>query len=449
MPIKTLLAQLQAVSGLHLTEAAVKRAVAQRMRQLPHAASAAYLARAVLRQEEIAALLELLVVPETWFFRDPAVFPALVRFVRERLARPMRTGLPRPPVRILSLPCATGEEAYTIAMALLDAGITPSSFAIDAMDISRDAIERARRGVYQRNSFRSPQLDFRDRWFSQCDAGHVLHQRIRDMVRFTSGNLFDAAPEAATYDVIFCRNLLIYFDEETQQRASDRLASLLADDGMLITGYAELAVCGKRLFSMRPYADAFVLRKRQPHTEDAVELQMPRRRRPQTAPVPQAFLRPPPAVQLQRCVAKPPAVQTRHSLEKPSAAMLSPANEAGAAQSVPSSASTELQSMLAQARCLADGGDVDAATASVSACLRAFPDSAEAHFLSALISERRAHTKTIEESLRRTVYLDPQHYEALCRLALLAESAGDAARAASFRQRAARVFKRRGAESKN
>jgi chemotaxis protein methyltransferase WspC len=419
LPIRTLLTQLQAASGLQLTEAAVERAVAQRMRLLQQRITrAAYLAQAVLRQEETAALLELLVVPETWFFRDPAVFSALAAFTRERLAQ---AGLPCAPVRILSLPCSTGEEPYTVAMSLLEAGIAASDFAIDAVDLSHRAIERARHAVYQQNSFRTAPLDFRDRWFQPCAEGHALRPNVRNLVRFTQGNLFDAAPQAA-YDVILCRNLLIYFDEETQQRATGKLASLLKDDGMLITGYAELAVCGKRLFAMQTHAGAFVLRKRRADMQDVAVLQMPRRRR--------QHLLPPAPVRLPPFSISPP----RRGTQPPRPHDFGRAPE-------------ELQTMLLQARRLADSGDLTGAARCVNACLQAFPESAEAHFLSALIGERLPHGKNIEDSLRRTIYFDPQHYEALCRLALLAESAGDAGRAVSLKQRAARVFARRGTES--
>ncbi len=104
---------------------------------------------------QMQALIEAVVVPETWFFRDPEAFNALVTLARVRLL-----DQPFKPVRILSMPCSTGEEAYTIAMAMLDAGIAPERFSIDAIDISDRALGVARQARYGSNAFRSRALGF-------------------------------------------------------------------------------------------------------------------------------------------------------------------------------------------------------------------------------------------------------------------------------------------------
>src|SRR6185503_14624441 len=93
---------------------------------------------------ELQELIEAVVVPETWFFRDADALTALVRIVRDACVVSERSL-----VRIMSLPCATGEEPYSMAMALLDAGIPPHRFQIDAVDISERALDEARLGVYR------------------------------------------------------------------------------------------------------------------------------------------------------------------------------------------------------------------------------------------------------------------------------------------------------------
>src|SRR6185295_175491 len=100
--------------------------------------AAAYLARLRASKEELQALIESVVVPETWFFRDPGAFDALSSVVLHG-ALPMATE----PLRLLSVPCSTGEEPYSMAMALLDAGVPPARFQVDAMEIDTRALTLA------------------------------------------------------------------------------------------------------------------------------------------------------------------------------------------------------------------------------------------------------------------------------------------------------------------
>ncbi|OLL33721.1 hypothetical protein BTH42_00120 [Burkholderia sp. SRS-W-2-2016] len=188
----------------------------------------------------LQALVETLTVPETWFFRDADAFRALARLAHERLNERLRTRGHATPLRILSLPCSTGEEPYTIAMALLDAGLDAAQFRIDAMDINERSLALAQRAHYGRNSFRGNALAFRDAHFSRTDEGWQLAPRIVDTVRFAHANLMQLdAAALGVYDFVFCRNVLIYFDRETQQIALQALDSVLADTGTLFVGPAE------------------------------------------------------------------------------------------------------------------------------------------------------------------------------------------------------------------
>ena len=108
---------------------------------------------------ELQELIDTVAVPETWFFRDRGAFIALARIALDAMVRRGPTDV----LRILSVPCSTGEEPYSIAMSLLDAGLSPQRFQVEAIDISHRAIERARAGVYRRNSFRGQDLLFRGR----------------------------------------------------------------------------------------------------------------------------------------------------------------------------------------------------------------------------------------------------------------------------------------------
>ncbi|MGC3023969.1 CheR family methyltransferase, partial [Burkholderia sp. DN3021] len=188
--------------------------------------------------DERRALIELFVVPETWFFRDREAFATLARLAAERLA-----ATPGRVIRVLSAPCSTGEEPYSAAMALLDAGLEPASFTIDAIDLSARAIEQARHGCYGRNAFRGTATEFRARYFTPAADGWLLDERVRACVQFRHANLVEPiADTGIRYDFVFCRNVLIYFDRDAQDRVIRSLDACLADDGMLFVGPAETGV---------------------------------------------------------------------------------------------------------------------------------------------------------------------------------------------------------------
>ncbi|MBW6278170.1 protein-glutamate O-methyltransferase CheR, partial [Pseudomonas aeruginosa] len=220
--------------------AVIERAVRQRMSGLALHDEDEYWMRLNGSPGEVQALIEAVVVPETWFFRYPESFTTLARLAFERL--PSLGG--GRALRILSLPCSTGEEPYSIVMALLDAGLSEYLFEVDALDVSARVIERASLGVYGRNSFRGDELGFRDRHFSEVAEGYQLAEQVRRKVRFRCGNLLDPGLLAgeAPYDFVFCRNLLIYFDRPTQSEVVEVLKRLLRSDGAMFIGPAEASL---------------------------------------------------------------------------------------------------------------------------------------------------------------------------------------------------------------
>ena len=172
--------------GTHL----IKRAVETRMAASGVENLAEYVGLLDGSGEELQALIEEVVVPESWFFRDSRPFEVLCQHARARRA----CDPSRPPLRVLSLPCAGGEEPYSIAMALIDAGLPPAQFQIDAVDISDRALARARRGVYSLNAFRGPDSSFRTRYFHQGPEGYALDAAVKGTVRFLRGNLHRSRP---------------------------------------------------------------------------------------------------------------------------------------------------------------------------------------------------------------------------------------------------------------
>jgi chemotaxis protein methyltransferase WspC len=344
-------------------------------------------------------LVEAVVVTETWFFRDRQAFEILTKMVLKEWLPTHGTGR----VRILSLPCSSGEEPYSIAMALLDAGIPAARFTVDAVDLSQRVLEKALAGLYGRNSFRGQDLGFRERHFTRTGEHYSVRQPVREGVTFRQANLLgdDFPPAREGYDFIFCRNLLIYFDRITQQRAFQRLNSLLTPGGTLFVGPAEIPLAMENGFSGLNLTMAFACRR-------AAESSAPRpaSKTPKT-PRPARSAAPPP---------RPPEP-------------LKPAPSRA-----PQAAGTQGLS-LDNARQLADGGKLDEAVRICRAHLDQQGASVDAYYLMGVIHDAQGHPAA-REYYRKALYLDPDHYESLLQLALLAEREGDANTARNLRRRA-------------
>ncbi|NHZ89131.1 methyltransferase domain-containing protein [Massilia sp. CCM 8733] len=403
--------RLQQVTGLNLTEAIVERAVERRMQALALADALAYQRLLATSAQEMTALTELVVVPESWMFRDAEAFVAATAFIARRL----EAGGARP-VRILSVPCAGGEEPYSMAMSLRSAGVGGADVAIDAVDLSQVALARARAGLYTRNAFRGRHLDFRERFFTAVGAEYQICDEIRGQVTFNQANLLDPAfsSRPGYYDVIFCRNLLIYFDDPTVAAAIASLSRLLADDGILFAGYAEVPAFCRNGFAALRAPGAFALEKAGAGASWPPRLPARQHARP-----------PPPA----RPVVHTPALSAG-PVARPLRA------------TAPAALKTAAADLLARARRQSDLGDLQGAAAACRELLEHDPDSADAYFILGMVSECEQKMDAAGDYWRRCVYLKPDHYEALCHLALLAEQSGDRVQAAAFKQRAARIYQR-------
>lgn len=171
----------------------------------------------------------------TSFFREAHHFPMLVEHLRQARHRETFT--------IWSAACSTGEEPYSIAMALLEAGL-PQAFRIIASDIDTAALERARAGIYPATRAATVGLDRLHRFFQRGEGPHEGLARVRPEVRalvdFRCINLHDAAyPVQGPLDAIFCRNAMIYFARPEQLAVLQRFTPLLANRGLLFAGHSE------------------------------------------------------------------------------------------------------------------------------------------------------------------------------------------------------------------
>jgi chemotaxis protein methyltransferase CheR len=241
-----LLADLvQAHCGIHLREEMrflVERRIGARVRALglpDFGAYYRYLRYDAGRRAELETAVELLATHETYLFREPLQLRAFSREVlpelAERRARERR-------LHIWSAGCSTGEEAYTAAILLKETGLFEGwEVRIFGSDIARRALAAARTGAYGGHAFRNPEAEQIRRWFRLEGDRWVVADAVRSLVSFGYVNLLDpgTAGLVARADLVFCRNVLIYFDLPERRRAVQLLSDKLADGGYLLLGHAE------------------------------------------------------------------------------------------------------------------------------------------------------------------------------------------------------------------
>lgn len=186
------------------------------------------------------AVIPLVTINETYFFRE---MHQLEIFRTHLVPELQRRNAVRRHLKILSAPCSTGAEPYTLAM-LLEQG--PSSLTgwrveIHGVDIDAPVLEQAKQGIYPKSAFRSTDAAQLERWFRPEGDRYRIVDRIRNGVIFKQGNLLEMPKWAGfrEFDVILCRNLLIYFDQTTQKRLVDIFYQALNPGGYLLLGHSE------------------------------------------------------------------------------------------------------------------------------------------------------------------------------------------------------------------
>ncbi len=207
-----------------------------------------------------AAVIDGLTINETSFFRMPAQFEALSALLPELAAR-RRTGiLDRPRLRLWSAACSTGEEPYSLAMTVLAQPDKSFTTEILATDLCRQALARAQRATYADWRLENLPAGYKETYFTADAAGIQLKPAVRDMVRFLPHNL-KAPPPPGPWDVIFCRNVMIYFDNAFRTELLRRLYDALAPGGLLFVGEGETLHLVPHDFETRPLAGAVVYRR--------------------------------------------------------------------------------------------------------------------------------------------------------------------------------------------
>ena len=187
-------------------------------------------------------VVEALLNNETYFFRDRSPFDLLAQYALPEI-RKRRQSTRR--ITIWSAGCSTGQEAYSLAMLFSENEAPWSGWTVDVVgtDVSSAVIDRARSGTYSQFEVqRGLAITQTIRWFEECADGWRVVEPLRRPIRFQVHNVLEAPPHPGQFDIILCRNVLLYLCEEKRKQAFDRLASALAPDGWLMLGAGETVI---------------------------------------------------------------------------------------------------------------------------------------------------------------------------------------------------------------
>ncbi|WP_241233701.1 CheR family methyltransferase [Altericroceibacterium xinjiangense] len=241
----------------------IERRIGQRMAHSGIGDARSYLAFAAAQTTEREALINAFTINETYFYREDHQLTALSRDILPEIVRAKRPG---ELVRIWSMPCSTGEEAYSIAIWLLENWHLVDAYNIEIVgsDIDTNALDQARAGRFGPRALARLPAPVVESYFE----GERHHRRriiddLRESVRFVPANIVDRATLAGLgrFDVILCRNLLIYFDDESRRAAADNLFESLNPGGFLCLGHSESMSRISDRFVMARLADAIVYRR--------------------------------------------------------------------------------------------------------------------------------------------------------------------------------------------
>lgn len=241
----------------------IERRVADCIERSGMPSFAAYMALLHADATEAERLINSFTVNETYFYREEHQLRCLGRSLLPEIVA--RRG-PGDLVRIWSIPCATGEEPYSIAIWLLENWPLVDAYNIDivASDIDTAALAAAEAGHYGERALARLTPELIERYFERTESGRRrIIRDLRESVRFTPVNLIDARSMAAqgAFDVVFCRNVLIYFDDASRLQSSHNLYQALAPGGFICLGHTESMARISDRFEIRRFADAIVYQR--------------------------------------------------------------------------------------------------------------------------------------------------------------------------------------------
>ncbi|MBE9532398.1 MAG: protein-glutamate O-methyltransferase CheR [Proteobacteria bacterium] len=212
---------------------------------------------------ELKNLYNSITTNETSFYRD---LPQLTAFMEGVLPLALENKKPTDKkLRIWSAGCSTGEEPYTLAMMLMESGLMLKGWTIEilASDISDRVLRSSRSAVYGDYSIRNTPENVLRKYFTRAADGYHVNPEVRSLIRFMNINLFDSLQvrSAMNIDVIFCRNVIIYFDDDSKRKVIGHFSDRLVDNGILVLGFSETLINITRAFKPKGVNKCVVYQK--------------------------------------------------------------------------------------------------------------------------------------------------------------------------------------------
>jgi chemotaxis protein methyltransferase WspC len=369
-------------------------------------------------------LIDEIVVGETWFFRDKGPFEYLALYAQELINA---GGV----LNILSAPCSTGEEAYSIVMTLLQAGLSPDAFSVDAADISAKSLKIARKAVYGKNAFREPSSENYAHYFLEAEKGRQVTDQVVRQVRFLHENLIlpRFLEGCGPYHIIFCRNFLIYLTAEVRKRVFQQFNRLLMPGGVLFSGHSETVFWQQNGYIPIRRERSFALSKSNPVVPSGLAANVSGQKLPLTFHTCRTERRPSlnqrevVSLGAEKCSVDPVPISKEQERKMPE---------------------TSIEPQLQAARRLADQGDLAQAIRLCQEYEKRLGPSAEVYYLTGLILEAGNDLQGAEGNFLKALYLEPGHYESLIHVSLLLQRKGDDKKASLYRERAERCRRESG-----
>lgn len=399
---------------------------------------------------ELSALVDEITVGETWFFREYGAFSVLQE---KALSCRMRCNA-LSPFRVASMPCSSGEEVYSIVMALFDVGFQENQLVVDGYDINTVAMSKARKAEYGNVSFRGTMPDFSKPYFKKHGDVSCLKQSVKQCVNFHQANLLRLTDnaESCLYDVIFCRNFLIYLDADSRLSMAEVLQRSLAEDGILMVGHCEAPSIARLGFKVLARDKRFAFCKRDKNAQvchsSAPKKPFPgvsntlfaeKSRKGANNPVADKLGKV--AAPQKRAAVLPVSQQKLTPLfKKQTDELIQNVVEKGNISGSSSTVIDDCKKHLDAIKQLADSGQLEKAKEACRKLMRQHEENVEIQFMMGLISETAGEWASASQYFRKVLYLHPEHQEALLHSAIVCEYQGETIKAENLRTRLSRLI---------